>query len=268
MPKKAVFTVEKLGKKYCSFSCFDIKFSKIRRQKSMKKLILFVVYVFIFCLIACENEPPSIRNPIYNIVVYEDGSYLGNKGGVFLSVHFILYDESGLEDIADIRLINTDYGYCWNLKNEDLEVTKWGDEVYYGYSFFEYDNAESVLLGNYIIRVYDKVGNVADSGILVELDDFSESIYKPTFPEYEISVKDNRKEVEIKKMKYLSCEVKFPRNPGLFKKSRKKFEANERIILSEKGLEANTLLSFRVNAEPDGKVVYFFKNFRIPNEIK
>lgn len=234
----------------------------------MKKIILFAILAFSFLLVACENEPPSIRNPIYNIVVYEDGSYLGNKGGVFLSVHFILYDENGHEDIENIRLINTDYGYCWNLKNEDLEMTKWGDDVYYGYSFFEYDNAQSVLLGNYIIRVYDKVGNAADSGILVELDNYSSNVYKPVFPEYEISVKDNKKEVEIKKMKYLSCEVKFPRNLDLYKNSRKKFEAAERIILPEKSLEPNTLISFRINAEPDGKLIYFLKNFRVPNETK
>ena len=58
----------------------------------IKKIISFAICAFIFCLAACENEPPSIRNPIYNIVSYEDGSYLGNKGGIFLSVHFILYD--------------------------------------------------------------------------------------------------------------------------------------------------------------------------------
>lgn len=234
----------------------------------IKKIISFIICAFIFCLAACENEPPSIRNPIYNIVSYEDGSYLGNKGGIFLSVHFILYDENGREDIGDISLINTDYGYCWNLKNEDLEVTKWGDEVYYGYSFFEYDNAESVLLGNYIIRVCDKVGNIVDSGFLVEVENYSKSIYKFDFPEYEISVKDNRKEIEIKKMKYLSCEVKFPRNLAYFKNSRKKFENEERIILSDKGLEPNTLISFRINAEPDGKLIYFLKNFRVQNEIK
>lgn len=234
----------------------------------MRKNILYIVLFFSLCLLACENEPPSIRNPIYNIVVYEDGSYLGNKGGVFLSVHFILYDENGYEDIENIRLINTDYGYCWNLKNEDLEITKWGDDVYYGYSFFEYDNAQAVLLGNYIIRVNDKVGNAADSGILVELDNYSGNVYKPVFPEYEISVKDNKREVEIKKMKYLSCEVKFPRNLDLYKNSRKKFESGERIILPEKSLEPNTLVSFRINAEPDGKQVYFLKNFRVPNEVK
>ena len=78
----------------------------------IKKIISFAICAFIFCLAACENEPPSIRNPIYNIVSYEDGSYLGNKGGIFLSVHFILYDENGREDIGDISLINTDYGYC------------------------------------------------------------------------------------------------------------------------------------------------------------
>ena len=60
----------------------------------IKKIVLFAIFAVIFCLAACENEPPSIRNPIYNIVVYEDGSYLGNKGGVFLSVHFILYDDT------------------------------------------------------------------------------------------------------------------------------------------------------------------------------
>lgn len=234
----------------------------------IKKIVLFAIFAVIFCLAACENEPPSIRNPIYNIVVYEDGSYLGNKGGVFLSVHFILYDENGREDIGDICLINTDYGYSWNLKNEDLEVTKWKDEVYYGYSFFEYDNAESVLLGNYIIRVYDKVGNVADSGFLVELDDFSGNVYTPSFPKYEISVKDNKKEIEIEKMKYLSCEIKFPRNLDYFKNSRKKFEANQKIVLADKMLEPNTLISFRVNAEPDGKIIYFLKNFRVPREVK
>lgn len=234
----------------------------------MKKIISLAVLVLIFCLAACENEPPSIRNPIYNIVVYEDGSYLGSKGGVFLSVHFILYDENGHEDIENIRLINTDYGYSWNLKNEDLEMTKWGDDVYFGYSFFEYDNAQAVLLGNYIIRVYDKVGNSADSGILVELDNYSGDVYKPVFPEYEISVKDNKREVEIKKMKYLSCEVKFPRNLDLYKNSRKKFESGERIMLPEKSLEPNTLVSFRVNAEPGGKLIYFLKNFRVPSESK
>lgn len=234
----------------------------------MKKIILLAVSIFIFCFTACENEPPNIRNPIYNIVVYEDGSYLGNKGGVFLSVHFILYDENGHEDIETVRLINTDYGYSWDLKNEDLEMTKWGDDVYFGYSFFEYDNAQAVLLGNYIIRVYDKVGNTADSGILVELDNYSGDVYKPVFPEYEISVKDNKREVEIKKMKYLSCEVKFPRNLDFYKNSRKKFESGERIILPEKSLEPNALISFRINAESDGKLIYFLKNFRVPSGIK
>lgn len=224
-------------------------------------LLLFLI--LLFCN-SCDNEPPYVKNPIYNVIVYEPGGALGNSGGIFLSVHFVLYDENGLEDIQEIQLVNMDQDYCWSLKREDLEITEWENELYYGYSFFEYDHAKAVLLGNYLIRVFDKAGNITDTALLVEIEGVdNKKEYRPAVPEYAIKTKENRKEIEIEKLKYRSCEIKFPNDLNQYKNSRKKFESNERIVLSDKEIEAGTVVSLRINSDFDDRLIFFLKNYKM-----
>ncbi|HBD92788.1 MAG: hypothetical protein A2015_08705 [Spirochaetes bacterium GWF1_31_7] len=229
-------------------------------MKLLQCMFFLLLLLFIF---SCENEPPYIRNPVYNIVVYQSGAGAGPSTMVFLSVHFILFDENGFEDISDISLIHVDTDIVWKLKRNDLEETLYGDNNYHGFSFFEYDNGNSVLLGDYIVRVTDSSGNQSDMALLVDLEGHSENIYKSSIPEYEINLKENRKEIEFNKFEYSSLELKVLNQPELFNNSRKKFTFGEKLILSDKELVAGSLVSLRVNSAVDERLIYFLKNYTI-----
>ncbi len=215
-------------------------------------------------LVSCENEPPFVSKELFNVVSYESESLLGDSAGVFLSIHFVMYDENGIDDITDIHLINTDFDYIWKLKREELEVTQWQDDTYYGYSFFEYNNAKSVLLGNYLLRVFDKSGNITDVGMLVELDNVDElGEYAPEIPEYAIKLEDNKKGIRLDEFPYSSCEVRFPSELSKYKNSRKQFFSKDKIELSDKELTESTVISLRVNSEGDSRLVFFLKNYKV-----
>lgn len=226
----------------------------------MKKLILLF---FILFLISCENEAPYIKNPIFNVIIYQPGGTAGRSLTAFLSMHFVLYDENGIEDITHIDIIHTETEFVWKLQREQLETTTYGDNLCHGYSFIEYDNGNSVLMGNYLVRVYDTAGNRSDMMINVDLEGETGQIYKPEIPEFEVKIKEDKKELEILGSSFSSVEIKVNNKPDLFNNSRKKFYPSERLILSDEELPDNSVISVRVNSEKDERLVYFLRNITV-----
>ncbi|HOJ65297.1 MAG TPA: hypothetical protein PLE45_12845 [Spirochaetota bacterium] len=179
---------------------------------------------------------------------------------IFLSLYFQLYDENGKEDISEIRITHLETEYSWIIKSENLNTVFWNDKELTGYSFLEYQEGKSVLLGKYLVEAKDRADNV--SSMLIEIENpENPQAKKIELPEikYEIETVENGKEFKIKGDNYYSIELKLLNNPELFNNSRKKFFKNDKIVISNKPLEKNSELSFRVNKDNKEIIVYFLK---------
>ncbi len=219
-------------------------------------LLLLVIFTF-----SCGNDPPLISYPVYNILIYQEGAFNSPSNNIFLSLYFQIYDENGKEDISELKITHLDTEYSWIIKAENLNTVYWNEKELMGYSFLEYENGKTVLLGKYLIEVTDKADNVNSLLIDIKYPE-NPSLQKFEIPEikYEIETIEKGKEFKIKGDKYSSVEIKFLNNPEFFNNSRKKFFKNDKIILNNnKPLENNTNVSFKINKDDKEIVVYFLK---------
>ena len=186
------------------------------------------------------------------------------KDSIFLSIYFILEDDNGIDDIVDVRIIHTSTDYTWIIPVDLLKRSTviWEEKQFIGYPFLEYENATSILTGEYLIEVTDSVGNITESTLFVEIEGIiSSEAYKLPEINYKIVQTNKNREVKITGDKYSSCEIKFLNKPKVFEGSRKKFKSGEKIILNNnKPVQSNTNLSVRVNKNEEGTIVYFLKD--------
>jgi hypothetical protein len=141
----------------------------------------------------------------------------------------------------------------------------WGDKNYMGYSFFEYDSAKSILIGDYKIEVTDKAGNIAENFFQVEIPnaDIREP-YKVPEIKYQIKGENSGKEIKITGDHYNSCDIKVLSNPELWSGSRKKFSNGDKIILNKKeGLPSGSVISVRINQDVNETRILFLRNFSL-----
>ena len=227
-------------------------------------MMRFITLSFItFMILSCGNEAPSVSFPIYHILIYEDQALQVPNSSMFLSVYFVINDEDGMNDIKSVKLTHIDSEYSWVLKKEELKSYDWENKTYYGYSFFEYNNAKSLLLGDYNIEVEDSAGNIGNSLFRVEIDEPSNiNISKDEFriPDinYRATTIENGKEIKIENGKYFSVEVKFLDNPDLFNGGRKKFTEDQKIVVNPNENKMNgNLLSIKINQDVNETIVYF-----------
>nr|HPO50109.1 hypothetical protein [Spirochaetota bacterium] len=122
-----------------------------------------VVIFIIFAFFSCGNEAPTISFPMYHILVYENGALQSPNENIFLSLYFLISDDNGIDDIKSVKLTHIDTEYSWSLTKDELKSVDWENKTYHGYSFFEYDNAKSVLLGDYNIEIEDGGGNIGNT---------------------------------------------------------------------------------------------------------
>jgi hypothetical protein len=231
----------------------------------MKNMILFVIFLII--LVSCGNEPPAVNFPLYNIVIYQNGSLNVPNDGIFLSVHFLLQAENGVEDIDLIRIIHQESEYSWILPKDIVlaQPVIWQDKTYYGYSFLEFNGARSILTGEYKIEVTDRAGNIAEAVFFVEVEGIiaTEPFDIPEI-KYQISADNKNKEIRITEGDYSSCEIKILNQPALFNSGRKKFPNGQKIVLNNnESMAKGTRISVRINREEEEKTIYFLKTFQI-----
>ena len=126
----------------------------------------------------------------------------------------------------------------------------------------EYDNASSILTGEYLIEVTDSVGNITESTLFVEIEGIiSAEAYKIPEINYKIVPVNKNREIKITGDKYSSCEIRFLNKPKMFDGGRKKFKSGEKIILNEdKPVQSNTNLSVRINKNEEESLIYFLKD--------
>lgn len=185
------------------------------------------------------------------------------KDSLFLSIYFILHDDNGEEDILNVKITHIDSEYSWIIDPGQLSKVVWGDNSYLGFSYLEYNNADSVLLGDYLITVEDKAGNITDQVVTVEVEDYNGPEYLVYNIDYVINVNDDSDEITISGDSYSSCEIKLLNEPQLFNNSRKKYKANEKMVIKREEEQKNQrILSVRVNKNDSETLVYFLKNFR------
>ena len=231
----------------------------------MKKFFFYILFtIILFLLIDCGNEPPVIISSMYQILIYQKDSLNIPKDSIFLSIYFILEDDNGIDDILDVRIIHTNTDYTWNIPVELLKKSTviWEDKQFIGYPFLEYQNATSILTGEYLIEVTDSVGNITESTLFVDIEGIisSESYAIPEI-NYKIVQTNKNKEIKIIGDKYSSCEIKFLNKPKMFDGGRKKFKSGEKIILNNnKPVQSNTNLSVRLNKNEEGTIIYFLKD--------
>jgi len=229
--------------------------------KKISKFLLILFIILFFLFIDCGNEPPVISAPIYNILIYQKGSFNLSRDSIFLSVYFVLFDENGYEDINRIKITHTQTDYTWVLPNEILnDPTIWKEETYIGFSFLEYNDARSILTGEYIIDVEDKSGNSTQIPFYVEIEGLQlDKPYEIPDIKYDTKVINN-KEIKISGDDYSSCEIKFINDSNFFNGGRKKFKKGKKIILNNKDMPAGTIISVRVNKDDNETMVYFLEN--------
>ena len=230
----------------------------------MKKIILFIL--LIISLIGCGNEPPVILSVKHNILIYQSKSFNNPEDMIFLSVYFILDDDNGFEDIREVKIIHSATEYSWVLPVEILKSsTIWEEKKYTGYPFLEFDNAKSVLTGEYLIEAVDSVGNAAETFFFVEVEGLiSSEPFKLPAINYNIEAVNKNREIKILGDRYASCEIKFPDDPKFFDGGRKKIDSGKKIILNDnKSIAPNTKLSVRVNKDENESIIYFLKTFEL-----
>lgn len=228
-------------------------------------LKIFFIVTIIKIIFSCGNEPPLIFYPIYNILIYEEGAFNIPTNSIFLSLYFEIYDENGREDISELKITHLETEYSWTIQGENLNTVYWNEKELTGYSFLEYENANSVLLGKYLVEVKDKADNISSLLIDIEYPE-DPSLKKIDLPEikYQIETIENGKEFKIKGDNYSSVEIKFLDKPEYFNNSRKKFFKNDKLILNNnKPLESNTIVSFKINKDNKEIIVYFLKQIII-----
>ncbi len=226
--------------------------------KSAFRVTLKLLFISIF--FACDNEAPVINSPIYNFVCYDSDGIGGSKRSIYLSVHFMLYDGNGVEDIVSIDLVNRINDYRWHIEKKNIEETIYGDNTYYGYSFFEYNGAQSVLLGEYLIQVEDSVGNVTEYPLYVETDNANKGEFKFPDYKYEINIKDNK--LTVTGVDYSSLEYCFTNDPSIFNNSRMKHLKGSDVALTKKNSGTIYNVSVRLNIDDEEKIVFFTRNIK------
>lgn len=234
----------------------------------MKKILFIIFFIIILFLVAsCGNEPPAILSSMYRILIYQKDGLNIPDDSIFLSVYFIVEDDNGIDDILNVRIINLNTEYSWKIPVDIIKNSTviWNEKKYVGYSFLEYNNAKSILTGEYLIEVTDSVGNIAESSFFVEVEGLISS-YPYELPEikYNVNAANKNKELKISGDKYSSCEIKIINKPKMFDGGRKKFDEGKKIVLNDKdSLPSNTNISVRINKNEDGTIVYFLKNITI-----
>jgi len=231
----------------------------------MKKGFFYILFIIIlFNIICCGNEPPIIISSLYKILIYQKDSLNIPNDSIFLSIFFIIEDDNGIDDIVNVRIIHTDTEFSWNIPVDLLKKSTviWEEKQYVGNSFLEYNNAASILTGEYLIEVTDSVGNITESALFVEIEGIiSSQAYEVPEINYKINLTNRKKEIKITGDKYSSCEIKFLNKTKLFDGGRKKFETDKKIILNNnKPVAANTTVSVRINKDEEENIIYFLKN--------
>lgn len=182
---------------------------------------------------------------------------------IFISVYFVL--EDSLDNIEEIKIIHTESEYEWKIPKEIVQKSNvvWGEKKFAGYSFLEFDNAKSILTGQYQIEVSDSAGNVAENNFFVEVEGVpSSTIYRMPEINYRITPLNKNREIRIDGGSYSSCEIKFLNDPKMFENTRKKFGSDKKIILNKnEPVLPHSRLSVRINKDEDEIFVYFLKVF-------
>jgi len=226
-------------------------------MRFIKSLIIFVVLIILF---SCGNEAPYIEFPVYNILIYQEGALSMYDDSIFLSLYFILFDDDGNDDIAEVKITHTKTQYSWTIPISELEIYDYDNKSYYGVSFLEYDGAKSILLGEYVVSVVDKAGAYSEIKIIVEIDNKNE-IYDIPPIDYSITFNKENNEFKIDGDEYNSVELKFINDPSMFDGGRKKFFSGDKIILD--GINSNYIASFRVNKDINETIIYFLRNYSV-----
>ena len=233
----------------------------------MKKnhfLMLISVIFLMMTLLSCGNEPPVVSNLTYNILIYQAGSLNIPNDSIFLSVYCILDDPNGLDDITQVKITHTETEYSWIIPKDTIMHSNavWNDKKYYGFSFLEFDNARSILTGEYSIEATDSVGNVTTQTFFVDVEGLaSNEPYNIPPINYKVNFSNKNREIKISGDKYSSCEIKLLNNAKAYNGGRKKFNYGKDIILDEDLISPRTQISVRVNKDEDGNIVYFLKNY-------
>jgi len=224
---------------------------------------MITVLGLLFLLYSCGNEAPVISSIKYQILIYENGSLNIGKNSIFLSVYFVLDDPNGLDDIVDVKITNSESDYSWIIPKDTLLKSSpvWDEKKYVGFSFLDYNNADSILTGDYIIEATDSVGNIADGTFFVEIAGLSSNEpYKAPQIKYHIGkVKSN--EFKIIGDKYSSLEMKLLNYPKAYNGGRKKFLSGKNIIIEKEMVQPRNQISIRINQNEDENIIYFLKNF-------
>lgn len=225
--------------------------------------MIFLLVITVIITLSCGNEPPIVKSPIFSVLVFQKESLNMYKDSLFLSLYFIMIDDNGEEDLHEVRITHIDSEYSWLLSPEQLSKVVWGDDTYFGFSYLEYNNSDSVLLGDYLITVEDKAGNMTDQMVTVEVPNYRAPEFVIDNIPYVVEANEKGDEIKIKNGAYSSCEIKLLNNPQLFNNSRKKYKQDEKIVIETAEDQKNQrILSVRVNSDDSETLVYFLKNFR------
>ena len=232
--------------------------------KCLFRNILFL-YILVI-LFSCGNEPPNISFPVYNILIYQAKSFNNPTNNIFLSLYFVLYDDDGFNDITVIRITHLKSEYSWTINPNELTKYDFDNKTYYGYSFLEYDNGKSVLLGDYSIEVEDEAGNVINTGVDVEIEGVDNDIpYEIPEINYTVTSADKGRELKIGNGNYWSVEVKAINRSDLYGGNRKKFLSDEKISITvnKNPLPQGSPFSIRINKDVNETVVYYLSSYTL-----
>ncbi len=229
----------------------------------MKIKNIFICLAVLQLIFSCGNEPPVISLVNYNVLVYQKDGLINTDDAIYLSVYFVIDDANGLNDIKTIKVTHLQSEYSWILSRDILKTpTVWRDKNYVGYPFLKYDDAKSILTGEYVVEAEDYSGNVARSSFFVEMPGTEPNEeYSLKEIKYRAELVNNNRELKISGDDFSSCEIRFLNEPAFFNGGRKKFTDTKKIVLNNGDpMPPNTKISVRINRDDMETDVFFLKN--------
>ena len=123
------------------------------------KWVRYTPLVMLF-LFGCVGAEPVIVGPPRHALVY---NFSGN--GVFrneyLNFFINVQDDDGINDLAELYIINDDYSIFWQLDTTDWVLENRGDQYWIGFDALRLADENVIPRGDYRIEVYDKGGELA-----------------------------------------------------------------------------------------------------------
>lgn len=154
-------------------------------KPSVKFFKVFSAFIIltVFSIAACSDNPPEIYQTFWQVNIFNnrENKTIQPQLSLFIQVH----DPDGLEDLAEIYLINDKKELFWRLDSESwIEVTE-EDESWIGSNTLSLPHPSMDFTGEYRLLLLDAGGASAEKVIVINHNPISFS--ELHFPEAELS---------------------------------------------------------------------------------